>query len=321
MIGMETAMFGLGRHPEKSESEVGAAVAIEHGYGGQSMVAPLKRVVVQIPAAPAAGDDWRRHGYTRPVDHGKALDEHAAFCEILSSQGVEVIRQEADDAGRLDSIFVYDTSVLTDEGVVLANPGKHLRRAELTRAKWLFGELDVPIIGQIEDPGMLEGGDAFWVNASTLAVGIGYRTNVSGIDLLQKFVQPFGIDVVPVSLPHWRGPEACLHLLSLISPVAERTAVVYTPLMSTGFMQLLHDLDWTLIDIPDEEFATQATNVLALAPNKALMLKENVKTRKLLEAGGVEVLVYAGDEISHNRQGGPTCLTRPILRNVSASES
>jgi N-dimethylarginine dimethylaminohydrolase len=316
-VGMEIGMFGLGRHPEKTEAEVSAEVAIELGFGGQSMVAPLKRVIVQPPAPPADGEDWRRFGYRRAVDHGKALEEHDAFCEVLSSQGVEVIRQAADEPGRLDSIFVYDTSILTDEGAVLANPGKHLRQDEVARAKVLYDELDVPTIGQIEGPSVLEGGDSFWVNASTLAVGVGYRTNSSGIAQLQIFVQSFGIDVVPVSLPHWRGPEECLHLLSLISPVAERTAVIHSPLLSTEFMQLLHGLEWTLIDIPDEEFATQATNVLTLAPNKVLILKENVGTRKLLEDAGVEVLVYAGDEISHNRQGGPTCLTKPLLRDVS----
>ncbi|MDQ3654552.1 MAG: arginine deiminase family protein, partial [Chloroflexota bacterium] len=256
-------------------------------------------------------------GYTRPVDHGRAVEEHAAFCELLTAEGIEVIVQSADEAGRLDSIFVYDTSILTDEGAFLGNPGKEIRRGEVERSRLAYEELGVPVIGQLEGPTMLEGGDSFWLNASTLAVGIGYRTNLAGIDLLKTYVQPFDIDVLPVALPHWRGPDECLHLLSLISPVAERTAVVYSSLISTPFMQVLHELEWTLIDIPEEEFATQGTNALALAPNKALILKENVGTRRLLEAAGVEVLVYSGDEISHNRQGGPTCLTKPILRDVS----
>jgi N-dimethylarginine dimethylaminohydrolase len=228
------------------------------------------------------------------------------------------VRQQPDEPGRLDSIFVYDTSILTDEGAVLANPGKAIRRAEVIRAAELYDELDVSIIGRIEAPGILEGGDAFWVNSSTLAVGIGYRTNAIGIDQLQTFVKSFDIDVVSVALPHWHGKDECLHLLSLISPIAERTAVVYSPLISTEFMQLLNELDWTLIEIPEEEFATRATNVLTIEPNKVVILKENVKTRALLEAAGVEVLVYSGDELSHNRQGGPTCLTKPLLRDVSA---
>lgn len=310
-------MFGLGRHPEKSETEIDAEVAIEHGYGGQSMVAPLKRVLLQHPAPPASNDDWRRYGYTHPVDHGRAVEEHAALCNILAAESIEVIVQPADEPGKLDSIFVYDASILTDEGAVLVNPGKAVRRGEVDRAREMYDELGVPVIGPLEAPAIIEGGDAFWVNASTLAVGIGYRTNRAGIDLLQTYIQPFGIDVLPVALPHWHGQDECLHLLSLISPVAERTAVVYPSLISTPFMQVLHELEWTLIEVPDEEFATQGTNVLALAPNKVLMLKDNVETRTLLEAAGVEVLTYTGDEISHNRQGGPTCLTRPLLRDVS----
>ncbi|MBA3276755.1 MAG: arginine deiminase [Chloroflexia bacterium] len=310
-------MFGLGRHPEKSEIEVAAEVAIEHGYGGQSMVAPLKRVLVQQPAPPAHDDDWRRYGYRHPVDHGQAVEEHAALCQVLAAEGIEVIIQPADEPGRLDSIFVYDASILTDEGAVLANPGKALRRGEVDRAREMYDELGVPVIGPLEDPAIIEGGDAFWINASTLAVGIGYRTNTAGIDLLQTYIRPFGIDVLPVALPHWRGPDECLHLLSLISPVADRTAVVYPSLISTPFMQILHGLEWTLIEVPEDEFTTQGTNVLALAPNKVLILKENVQTKSLLEAAGVEVLTYTGDEISHNRQGGPTCLTRPLLRDVS----
>lgn len=310
-------MFGLGRHPDKSEAEIDAEVAIEQGYGGQSMVAPLRRVLVQEPAPPATNDDWRRYGYTRRADHGQAVEEHAAFRELLTSQVIEVVVQPADEPGRLDSIFVYDTSILTDEGAFLGNSGKKLRRIEIDRARAVYEELGVPVIGQLEDPAILEGGDTFWVAANTLAVGIGYRTNLAGIDLARTYLQPFGVDILPVALPHWRGPNECLHLLSLISPVAERTAVVYSSLISTPFMQILHELDWTLIEIPEEEFATQGTNALALAPNKVVILKENVGTRRLLEAAGVEVLTYTGDEISHNRQGGPTCLTKPILRDVS----
>jgi N-dimethylarginine dimethylaminohydrolase len=315
---VEIVMFGLGRHPERTEADVSAEVAAELGFGGQSMVAPLKRVIVQQPAPPATADDWQRHGYARPVEHDAVVAEFEAFCAILQANGVEVIVQEPDTAGNLDSIFVYDPSILTDAGAVMARSGKELRRGEVERAAALYHDLDVPVIGHIEGPGLLEGGDAFWIDEHTLAVGIGYRTNRVGIDQLQTFIQPFDVDVVGVDLPHWHGPDECLHLLSLISPVAERTAVVFSPLVSTRFMQLLNELDWTLIDIPDDEFATQGTNILALAPGKVLILRENTGTRRLLETAGVEVLTYAGDHLSHNRQGGPTCLTRPLLRDVSA---
>lgn len=312
-------MFGLGRDDQRSVAEATAEIAREQGYGGQSMVAPLRRVIVQQPAPPSGPDDWKAYGYTHEVDHGRALAEFDAFCAILEGEGIDVIRQEPDEVGRLDSIFVYDTSIVTDAGAVLANPGKEIRRVEVDYAQSLYQNLDVPVIGQIMGDGMLEGGDVFWLENGILAAGIGYRTNSVGIDQLSTFVRPFGIDVIRVDLPHWHGPDECLHLLSLISPVAERTAVVYSPLISTTFMQLLRTLDWTLIEIPDEEFATQATNVLALAPNRVLMLPENTGTINLLEAAGVEVLTYEGVELSHNRQGGPTCLTKALLRDTSAT--
>jgi N-dimethylarginine dimethylaminohydrolase len=314
------AIFGLGGDADKSAADVSAEVALEQGYGGQSMVAPLRRVIVQEPAPPASDNDWQSFGYTSPVNHEATLAEHQAFRELLAGEGIEVITQSAAGPGELDSIFVYDTSILTDGGAVLTNPGKELRRTEVDRAAALYGELGVPVIGRIEGPGILEGGDTFWIDANTMAVGLGYRTNQWGIDQLKIFLQTNDIDLIPVVLPHWRGPNECLHLLSLISPIAERTAVVHSPLISTPFMQVLNELDWTLIEIPDEEFDTQGTNVLALAPNRVLVLRENVGTIRALEAAGVDVLTYTGDHISHNRQGGPTCLTKPLLRDAAPQE-
>lgn len=311
-------MFGFGRDAEQTELEVAGAVAREQGYGGQSMVAPLLRVLVQGPAAPASAEDARRFDYPDPVDHEATVAEHDAFCRLLESQGVEVIRQPVAPPGNLDAIFVFDPSIVTDEGVLLCRPGKEVRRPEVQAAAAMYRTLDVPVIGRIEEPGIMEAGDALWIDAHTLAVGDGFRTNRAGIDQLQIYLQPLAIDVIPVSLPYWRGPGECLHLLSLISPVAERTAVAFRPLMPTTFVRLLSELGWTLIDVPESEFATQGTNVLALAPGKLVMLNRNPMTQRQLERAGYEVHVIPGDHMSHNRGGGPTCLTKPLLRDISA---
>jgi N-dimethylarginine dimethylaminohydrolase len=287
-------------------------------YGGHSMIASLRRVLVRKPAPPAGETDRERFGYPNQPNHEIAMREHEAFVRKLQELGVDVIVADAPEAGELDAIFVYDPSFTTDGGLLLCWPGKEPRRAEVDMARQAAKALDMPIIGEIEAPGTVEGGDMLWIDENTLAVGEGYRTNSAGIDQVQIFLRPLGVDVVRVPLPYWHGPAECLHLMSLISPVDEKLAVVYKPLMPVPFVQFLEGLGWSFVEIPDEEFATQGCNVLTVAPCKVLMLKDNPVTIERLRDAGVEVHTYTGDEISHNRAGGPTCLTRPILRETSA---
>ncbi len=159
-----------------------------------------------------------------------------------------------------------------------------------------------------------EGGDLLWLDHETLAVGLGFRTNAEGLRQLREALSGIGVSVLPVELPYYTGPEACLHLLSLISIIDYHTAVVYPPLMSVPFWQELQRRHFTLIEIPETEYATMATNVLALAPRQCLMLEGNPITKHLLEEAGCQVQTYRGNEISFNAEGGPTCLTRPIWR-------
>ena len=283
-------------------------------WGGQSMVAPLKRVLVRKPAPPVIEDQFARFGYPRAVDHDRTQIEHDAFRALLAEGGAEVVTAGPDEAGLLDAIFAYDPSLMTDAGAVLLRPGKELRLAEVDLAEKTYVELGIPVIGRIEAPGTVEGGDTVWLDERTLAVGRGYRTNDEGIRQLSALLAPHGIDTMTVELPHWRGPDECLHLMSFISPVADRLAVVFLPLMSVPFVQELQRRGWSFIEVPDEEFETHGCNVLTLAPMRALVCEGSPVTRARLEAAGCDVMVYKGDELSHNRAGGPTCLTRPILR-------
>ena len=291
-----------------------AAPETARGWGGQSMVAPLRRVLVRRPAAPASAEEFTRFGYPHPIDHERAEREHAAFCALLEAAGAEVVAAGPDGAGLLDAIFAYDPSLMTDAGAILLRPGKAVRQPEVALAELTYAELGIPIAGRIDAPGTVEGGDTLWLDERTLAVGRGYRTNDEGIRRLREILAPRGIDVITVDLPHWQGPGECLHLMSFISPVAERLAVVYLPLMSVPFVQELRRRGWDFIEVPDAEFETHGCNVLALAPKRALVCDGSPVTRARLEAAGVEVVAYAGEEISHNRAGGPTCLTRPIWR-------
>jgi N-dimethylarginine dimethylaminohydrolase len=120
--------------------------------------------------------------------------------------------------------------------------------------------------------------------------------------------------VLVFDLPHLRGAGEVLHLLSLLSPLDLDLVVAFTPLMPIRLMELLRSRGVGIVEVPEEEFETMGPNVLALGPRVALALEGNDETRRRMESAGVDVRTYAGDEISHKGDGGPTCLTRPLLR-------
>lgn len=288
----------------------------DRSWGGNTMSGTLERVLVYPPVPPDPAVSWQEFGYLRPIDHDLAVREHATFRRILTEAGVEVISGEIDDGLLQDAIFPYDPVFTTDAGAVLTRMGKPLREAEVDLAERTLQDIGVPIAGHITAPGTLEGGDCLWVDTATLAIGRGYRTNEAGIQQMREILEPSDVEVVGFDLPYWHGPSECLHLLSLISMIDNDLAVVYKPLMPVALVQLLEERDIAMVEIPDEEFATQGCNVLALGPRRCVLLRENVISAERLRDAGCDVITYAGDEISHNRTGGPTCLTRPILRRA-----
>jgi dimethylargininase len=283
-------------------------------YGSQSMVAPLRRVLMRRPDQSFAVDDPERWHYTSRPDLTIAQQEHDALVATLRHAGAEVIEHAAPQPGRADAIFVFDPALVTDHGAIILSMGKDLRRGEERAMAQRLAELGVPVLTTLHGDARAEGGDLLWLDHDTLAVGLGFRTNAEGLRQLRAALEPIGVAVVPVDLPYYTGPEACLHLLSLISLVDHDLAVVYPPLLAVSFYQELRRRNTRLIEAPAAEFATMGANVLALAPGECLMLAGNPITQALLEAAGCEVLTYKGDEISLKAEGGPTCLTRPILR-------
>ncbi|GAB4429270.1 MAG: dimethylarginine dimethylaminohydrolase family protein [Chloroflexi bacterium OHK40] len=283
-------------------------------YGAQSMVAPLRRVLVRRPDPAFAVDDPAAWHYVARPDLAAAQAEHDAFVALLRESGAEVIMHDVPQPGRADAIFVHDPALVTDEGAVLLRMGKRLREGEEEAIGAALAAADVPILGRLEGVARAEGGDLLWLDRYTLAAGVGFRTNAEGLRQLQAILAPLGVTVLPVELPWYQGPEACLHLMSLISLVADDLAVVYLPLLSVPFAQMLERRGVRLIEVPEAEFATMGTNVLALAPGECVMLEGNPVTRARLTAAGCEVRTYVGREISLKAEGGATCLTRPVLR-------
>ena len=264
--------------------------------------------------AAAIEREWRQLGFTAAPDPGRAAGEYEQFVSCLGRVGcaIEYLPRRAHVG--LDSIYVRDASLVCDRGVILCAMGKRERNGEPAAQSEALRQAGVPIAGAIEPPGTIEGGDVIWLDASTVAVGRGYRTNAEGIRQFRALLGDSIGTLIEVPLPHWRGPSDVFHLMSMISPIDRDLLLVYSRLLPVPFRTDLRERGYSLVEVPDEEFESMGTNVLALAPRLALMVNRNPRTRGRLEDAGCEVLVYDGDEISHKGGGGPTCLTRPIAR-------
>ena len=288
----------------------------------QSDVGKLEGLLLKHPRnafqdAASIERQWQQLGYGAAPDLGRALDEYEAFASLFTERGVTVHYLAPHEGTGLDSLYVRDASILTNAGVILCRMGKEARRGEPAAQEEAFQELGIPILGTIEAPGTLEGGDVTWLDDSTLAVGRGYRTNDAGIEQLCELVDGLVEEVIEVPSPHWRGPDDVFHLMSVLSPLDHNLALVYSPLLPVPFREYLLERDYTLVEVPDEEFDSQGANALALGPSSCLLVEGNPETRKRLEAAGVEVIVFSGEEICVKGCGGPTCLTRPLTRSVS----
>jgi len=286
-----------------SQSEVGTI---------QSLIVKHARDAFQGPEAIAA--HWQALNFTAPPDFARALDQYENFLALLRAAGCEINLLPKEEEVGLDSIYVRDPAVVCDRGVILCNMGKPQRAGEPDALAAVLHAHDYPILGTIQPPGLLEGGDVVWLDGRTIAVGRGYRTNDAGIAQLRALLGDGVDEFITVALPHWRGAGDVFHLMSIISPVDRDLAVVYSPLMPVPFRERLLAEGKTLIEVPDEEFARMGANVLAIAPRRCVLLDGNPITRAKLEAAGVDVLTYEGSEISLKGGGGPTCLTRPLVR-------
>lgn len=283
-------------------------------YGGQSMYEPLRRVLVRSPDAAFGSADPSRWHYTDTPDLAVARDEHGTLVEILRRAGAEVIDHDEPLVGLADAVFVHDPALITDAGAVILRMGKSLRRGEEGAMAAALERLGVPILARLEEPATAEGGDLLWLRPDLLAVGRGFRTNPEGIDQLGAALRPLGVHIVEVPLPYGGGPDACLHLMSLISVLDRDLAVAHLPLLPVPFVALLRELGFAFVEVPEAELATMGPNVLATGPRQCLALRGSPITRNRLQAAGCQVATYRGDELSLKAEGGPTCLTRPLWR-------
>jgi dimethylargininase len=286
-------------------------------FGAQSMTAPLLEVLVKRPGpAFGAAFDVPAHGFLHACDLAIAQREHDRFTELLASLGprVHVLEPAAgipDLEASPDLVYTFDPLLVTDHGAIPLRPGKPNRAAEPAAIEAWTLAAGIPTAGRIEAPGTIEGGDTFWLRPDLFCIGRTLRTNTEGVRQLAALV---GGDVRVFDVPYWRGPTELIHLLSVISPIADDLAVVFLPLLPVGLWELLNELGIRMIEVPEEEFPTLGCNVLAIRPGVLIAAEGNPRTAAALAAIGCEVHTYAATEIGVNGSGGPTCMTRPILR-------
>ena len=283
------------------------------------MVDPIKKILLKHPSNAFLNQrninkQYLKLNYLAAPSFNNAISDYEIFVDLLKSFDIEIYYLPKDKSTSLDSIYTHDPCVVSKKGVVICNMGKKARKPETDSMKKFFHSIEVPILGKIQSPGTLEGGDVVWINEKTIAVGEGYRTNKEGIKQLKFLLSDQVETVITVSIPHWNGPDDCLHLMSNLSPIDHDLYLVYSRLLPVSFIKYLLDQNIELIDVPDDEYESMGCNVLAIAPRKVIMISGNPKTKQLLENKGVEIHTYDGSEISIKGAGGPTCLTRPFLR-------
>ncbi len=294
---------------------------ISMAYSCHNMVNPIKKIILKHPKDAFKDQDtinkqFSRLNYFEAPNFNKAISDYDKFVGLLISFDIELHFLPKDNSTSIDSIYTHDPCVVSNNGVILCNMGKKARLAEPNTMEDYFKSIQMPILGRIKAPGTLEGGDVVWIDEKTIAVGEGYRTNKEGIKQLKHLLSDQVENVISVPIPHWSGPEDCLHLMSNISPIDHNIFLVYSRLLPVPFRKYLLDRNIELIDVPDEEYESMGCNVLAVAPRKVIMINGNLITKQLLEKKDIEVYTYDGAEISIKGAGGPTCLTRPFVRSI-----
>lgn len=289
-------------------------------YGSQEMSANLSRVLMRRPGESLVRADPARWHYGPTFDGEKAVRQYREFAGLIERSGAEILWLEDAGDGLADAMFTHDPSLMSDHGAIILRMGKALRESETALHEAAYAKAGIPILGRVAAPGTVEGGDCIWLDSKTLIVGRGVRTNESGISQLAAMLKPYGVAVLGYDLPLWHGEEACLHLMSVMSPLAEKLALVFAPLLPAPFYQLLKQRGITLIEAPADEFHASnglSLNVLPVQPNEVIMVAGFPKTKAAMEAAGCQVATFEADALCIACEGGPTCLTRPILRRAA----
>ena len=274
------------------------------------MVSPLKRVLVRTPTTIG---NFVEDGFWRQPDTSALLSEHKSFTDLLESLGAQVDIAPSVD-GLVDSVYMHDPMIMTPHGAILLRMAKPIRKDEPIAFRKTLESIGVPILGELTAPAFADGGDKVWLDEKTLLIGHSYRTNTSGIDQIRDLLAPFGVDVFSFDLPHYEGPGAVLHLMSVLSPISYDKAVVYEPLAPVRLLEFLKNRGISWFTVSEKEMLTQGSNILAVKPNVVVLASGNPEIENKLRTAGIEVHLFAGENVAVKGDGGPTCLTAPLFR-------
>ena len=274
------------------------------------MVSKLEHVLVRTPTTVGnfvADAQWRE------PDRDALVREHSEFVNLLSSLGCTVHTAQAVD-GLVDAVYMHDPMIMTPHGAILLQMGKRVRQPEPAQIRKDLERIGVPILGELTGSAIADGGDKVWLDAKTLLIGHGYRTNGEGIAQIRKMLAPYGVEVHVFDLPHFQGPDAVLHLMSVLSPISRNRAVVYEPLAPIRLLEFLKSRNITWLTVNDTEVHTQGANILTVEPNVVVLAAGNPEIEGKLRKSGVTVHIFNGANVAVKGDGGPTCLTAPLLR-------
>ena len=279
-------------------------------WGTPDMVSKLEHVLVRTPTTIGnfvADAQWRE------PDRDALVPEHCEFVDLLSTLGCTVHTAPAVD-GLVDAVYMHDPMIMTPHGAILLQMGKPIRRAEPEQIRKDLERIGVPILGDLTGSAIADGGDKVWIDSKTLLIGHGYRTNGEGISQIRNMLSPFGVEVLAFDLPHFQGPDAVLHLMSVLSPISHTRAVVYEPLAPVRLLEFLKSRNISWLTVNDKEVHTQGANILAVAPDVVVLAAGNHEIEGKLRESGVVVHIFNGANVAVKGDGGPTCLTAPLSR-------
>ncbi len=288
-------------------------------YGCQSMTKKINKIVLKHPDQAFISEEhlkenWKEYGYLAQPDFKSVIKEYEDFKRIIHEHVAEVLYLPQSDVVGLDSIYTHDSLKITKNGVIYFNTGKALRRNEGLEMEQLLKSNDIPTLGRIMSPGLMEGGDVLWLDEDTVLIGRGYRTNDEGIRQFKELTKDIIKNHIIIPMPHGEGEAACLHLMSIISMIHPKLAVVYSKYMPVFMRELLIERGIELLEVNDKEYDYLGSNVLALDEKNCVMVAGNHEIETLLKNKGCNVITYEGKNLSYYGTGGPTCLTCPVHR-------